>query len=60
MSEYKEENQIPEEEEEESGDDEDLAKYMIDDDDDLPSPVSKNVEEKTIDIEDQKKEIQRT
>lgn len=49
--------QIQDEEEEDSGDDEDLGKYMIDDDDDLPPPASKNVEEKKIDIEDQKKEL---
>ncbi|CBY40655.1 unnamed protein product, partial [Oikopleura dioica] len=57
MSENIKEKQIPDPEEEDSGDDDDLGKYMIDDDDDLPPPVSKNVEEKKIDIEDQKKEL---
>ena len=60
MSENVEEKQkeLPKQEEEDSGEDEDLGKYMIDDDDDLPvPPVSKNSEEKKIDIEDQKKEL---
>ena len=60
MSENVEEKQkeLPEQEEEDSGEEEDLGKYMIDDDDNLPvPPVSKNVEEKKIDIEDQKKEL---